>query len=235
MPYFPTESAWTHAIQPPMPSKPPTPPHPPSSSPSPACHPRLVNANLRQTTIAFPNQPEPPQTRTPSTLTPRHLSPSSNLNSGPNSPPSPFDFHKQSVDLLKELYPPMGFGDLDSSTPPGQSGSPNAFDSPTSYSFTTANELRIWQPNLNASLTVQASLLNNHIIANWDIIAIQEPHINFLRNTSANHHWHVLYPTLHYTQPQSKTRAVTLISTSLDTNSWKQVSFPSSDAVVIQL
>ncbi|KIK34517.1 hypothetical protein CY34DRAFT_33211, partial [Suillus luteus UH-Slu-Lm8-n1] len=68
-----------------------------------------------------------------------------------------------------------------------------------------------------------------------DLIAIQEPHINFLRNTSANHHWHVLYPSLHYTQPQHKTRAVTLISASLDTNSWKQISFPSSDVVIIQL
>ncbi|KAJ8593676.1 hypothetical protein M405DRAFT_731037, partial [Rhizopogon salebrosus TDB-379] len=54
--------------------------------------------------------------------------------------------------------------------------------------------LRIWQQNLNTSLTAQASLLNNPNAANWDLIVIQEPHINFLRNTSANHHWHVLYP-----------------------------------------
>lgn len=98
-----------------------------------------------------------------------------------------------------------------------------------------STRLRIWQQNLNASLTAQASLLNNHDIANWDLIAIQEPHINFLRNTSANHHWHVLYLTLHYTQPQHKTQAVTLVSASLDTNSWKQISFPSADVVIIQL
>ncbi|KAG2335758.1 hypothetical protein BDR05DRAFT_897825 [Suillus weaverae] len=65
--------------------------------------------------------------------------------------------------------------------------------------------LCIWQQNLNNSPTAQASLLNNPHIADWDLIAIQEPHISFLCNTSANHHWHVLYPTLHYTQPQSKT------------------------------
>ncbi|KIK34632.1 hypothetical protein CY34DRAFT_59233, partial [Suillus luteus UH-Slu-Lm8-n1] len=53
--------------------------------------------------------------------------------------------------------------------------------------------------------------------------------------TSANHHWHVLYPSLHYTHPQRKTHAVTLVSASLDTNSWKQLSFPSPDVVVIQL
>ncbi|KAG1724570.1 uncharacterized protein EDB91DRAFT_1062764, partial [Suillus paluster] len=54
-------------------------------------------------------------------------------------------------------------------------------------------------------------------------------------NTSANHHWHILYPTLHYTQPQSKTRAITLISALLDTNSWKQILFQSSDVIIIQL
>ncbi|KAG1785103.1 uncharacterized protein HD556DRAFT_1199776, partial [Suillus plorans] len=54
--------------------------------------------------------------------------------------------------------------------------------------------LRIWQQNLNGSLIAQLSLLNNPAVADWDILLLQEPHINFLRNTSANHHWHVLYP-----------------------------------------
>ncbi|KIK41501.1 hypothetical protein CY34DRAFT_85311, partial [Suillus luteus UH-Slu-Lm8-n1] len=44
-------------------------------------------------------------------------------------------------------------------------------------------QLCIWQQNLNTSLTAQASLLNNREIANWDLITLQEPHINFLRNT----------------------------------------------------
>ncbi|KIK32793.1 hypothetical protein CY34DRAFT_38340, partial [Suillus luteus UH-Slu-Lm8-n1] len=52
---------------------------------------------------------------------------------------------------------------------------------------------RIWQQNLNTSMVAQASLLNNASISDWDIITIQEPHINFLRNTSANHKWRVLY------------------------------------------
>jgi len=66
-------------------------------------------------------------------------------------------------------------------------------------------------------------------------MVIQEPHINFLHNTSANHHWHVLYPTQHYTHPQQWTRAVILVSASLDTNMWKQISFPSSDVIILQL
>ncbi|KAJ8582675.1 hypothetical protein M405DRAFT_699450, partial [Rhizopogon salebrosus TDB-379] len=95
--------------------------------------------------------------------------------------------------------------------------------------------LKIWQQNLNTSLTAQESLLNSPEISQWDILAIQEPHINFLRNTRANHHWHVLYPTHHLTHPQQRSRAVTLVRSQLDTNTWKQIPFPSSDVVIIQL
>jgi hypothetical protein len=95
--------------------------------------------------------------------------------------------------------------------------------------------LRIWQQNLNTSLIAQLSLLNSHTIVDWDILVIQEPHINFLRNTSANHHWHVLYPSQHLTHPQQRTRTVILISTKLDTNRWTQLTLPSSDVVAIQL
>ncbi|KAG2076437.1 hypothetical protein BDR04DRAFT_1148881 [Suillus decipiens] len=64
------------------------------------------------------------------------------------------------------------------------------------------NRLRIWQQNLNTSLIAQLSLLNTPTIANWDILVIQESHINFLHNTSANHHWHVIYPSQHLMHPQ---------------------------------
>ncbi|KAG2749845.1 hypothetical protein P692DRAFT_20923069, partial [Suillus brevipes Sb2] len=68
MPYFPTELAWTHAIQPPPPPKPSSPSLSlPSSTPSPARRSKLVNANLRQTTIPYPTQPKPaPKCTTPS-------------------------------------------------------------------------------------------------------------------------------------------------------------------------
>ncbi|KIK47992.1 hypothetical protein CY34DRAFT_36412, partial [Suillus luteus UH-Slu-Lm8-n1] len=54
--------------------------------------------------------------------------------------------------------------------------------------------LCIWQQNLNTSMAAQEALLNSPKISEWDIIVIQEPYINFLRNTRANHRWHVLYP-----------------------------------------
>ncbi|KIK40534.1 hypothetical protein CY34DRAFT_87167 [Suillus luteus UH-Slu-Lm8-n1] len=69
----------------------------------------------------------------------------------------------------------------------------------------TNTRFRIWQQNLNTSMVAQASLLNNTSLSDWDIIIIQEPHINFLHNTSANHQWHVLYPMQHYSHPQQRT------------------------------
>ncbi|KIK33330.1 hypothetical protein CY34DRAFT_34325, partial [Suillus luteus UH-Slu-Lm8-n1] len=47
--------------------------------------------------------------------------------------------------------------------------------------------------------------------------------------------WHTLCPTQHYTHPEQKNHAIMLVSTSLNTNDWKQLPFPSSDVVVIQL
>ncbi|KIK75161.1 hypothetical protein PAXRUDRAFT_173568 [Paxillus rubicundulus Ve08.2h10] len=53
-------------------------------------------------------------------------------------------------------------------------------------STTSANtmHLRIWQQNLNTSPLAQHSLLTSSPIAkDWDIIALQEPSINTIRNT----------------------------------------------------
>ncbi|KAG2068646.1 hypothetical protein BDR04DRAFT_951632, partial [Suillus decipiens] len=57
----------------------------------------------------------------------------------------------------------------------------------------------------------------------WDVLIIQELYINFLYNTSVNHHWHVLYPSKHLTNPQQKSQAITLVNTSINTNTWKQL------------
>ncbi|KAG2046670.1 hypothetical protein BDR06DRAFT_830908, partial [Suillus hirtellus] len=94
--------------------------------------------------------------------------------------------------------------------------------------------LQIWQQNLNALLAAQESMMNSLEITKQDVLAIQEPHINFLHNTCASHNWHVIYLTYHYSHPQKCSCIITFINTSLDTNTWKQVPFPSSDMVIIQ-
>jgi endonuclease/exonuclease/phosphatase family metal-dependent hydrolase len=97
--------------------------------------------------------------------------------------------------------------------------------------------LRIWQQNLqvNTSLIAQHSLLNSPIARNWDIVALQEPHINSMKNTISSPYFHAVYPTTRFSSPELTSRAVTLISKSFNTNSWQQLAFPSPDVVVIQL
>ncbi|KAG0708314.1 hypothetical protein DFH29DRAFT_994162 [Suillus ampliporus] len=98
---------------------------------------------------------------------------------------------------------------------------------------TNPARLKIWQQNLNTSMAARESLLNNPQASDWNVISIQEPYINFLRNTRANHKWHILYPMHHYTHPQKRSRVVTLINAKIDTNSWTQIDFPSSDVIIL--
>ncbi|KIJ15168.1 hypothetical protein PAXINDRAFT_77920, partial [Paxillus involutus ATCC 200175] len=57
----------------------------------------------------------------------------------------------------------------------------------------TPQLLRIWQQNLNGSDRAQYSLLNGPGASQWDILAIQEPHINGLMNTSSTGSFRAVY------------------------------------------
>ncbi|KIK78276.1 hypothetical protein PAXRUDRAFT_103660, partial [Paxillus rubicundulus Ve08.2h10] len=54
--------------------------------------------------------------------------------------------------------------------------------------------LRIWQQNINKSITAQHSILSGPNAVGRDLIALQEPHINTMRNISSNNRYHALYP-----------------------------------------
>jgi hypothetical protein len=95
--------------------------------------------------------------------------------------------------------------------------------------------LKIWQQNLNTSHFAQLSLLNRPNCTSWDILALQEPYTNPLNNTTANRHYHVIYPSTRYTNSSKCVQAVTLISSLLNINNWTQIDFPSPDIVIVQL
>ena len=98
---------------------------------------------------------------------------------------------------------------------------------------TTVN---VWQQNLNKSDVAQQDLINS-IDPNmymYDIIAIQEPYIDFLGNTQANQRWYPLLPTAHRNDPK-KTRVVTLINKRLLTSSWQQNKVDSQDIVLVTI
>ncbi|KAI9064185.1 hypothetical protein FKP32DRAFT_1551169, partial [Trametes sanguinea] len=68
----------------------------------------------------------------------------------------------------------------------------------------------------------------------FDILAIQEPYIDFLGRTRATHHWYVVYPTAHY-DSAGRTRSVLLVNKRLSTNAWSPISLPSSDVSAISI
>ena len=86
--------------------------------------------------------------------------------------------------------------------------------------------LRFVQLNVNKSNTSQSALL--HSIADYDIVFLQEPHIDFLKNTRASQQWRVIYPPRHKDSP-NRTRSVTLISTHIATNGWTAIPIDSPD------
>ena len=46
--------------------------------------------------------------------------------------------------------------------------------------------LHIWQQNLNKSDKAQYDLINMPLHKSWDILALQEPYIDFFGNTKVN-------------------------------------------------
>src|SRR5580698_1720821 len=98
----------------------------------------------------------------------------------------------------------------------------------------TPTKLRIWQQNVNKSLTAQQSLINSIHPNNYDLILLQEPYLDHNRRTRANPNWRVVYPSSYYTD-NSAIRAVILVNTKIDTNRWKQINIDNSDLVAIQI
>ncbi|KZT20457.1 hypothetical protein NEOLEDRAFT_1075620, partial [Neolentinus lepideus HHB14362 ss-1] len=82
-------------------------------------------------------------------------------------------------------------------------------------------KIRIWQENLNKSITATFDLLNRaDLHKNWDILLIQEPYIDTFKNAKATRAWTVIYPTDHLNRSE-KTRSLILVNSRLSTNDWR--------------
>ena len=102
---------------------------------------------------------------------------------------------------------------------------------------TTNNQiLNIWQQNVNKSPICQHDLISSGklIEAEINLIALQEPAINFLGKTIASRDWIAIYPTTHTNNP-AKSRSIILLRATICTDNWMQVDFPSGDVTVVQL
>ena len=94
--------------------------------------------------------------------------------------------------------------------------------------------LCFWQQNVNKSLTSQLNLLNHADPKLFDFIFIQEPHIDFLNLTRANHHWTVIYPMPHHSTPKTMC-SVMLVSSKMSKNKWKQIHIQSNDVTAVEV
>ena len=97
-------------------------------------------------------------------------------------------------------------------------------------------KLIIWQQNVNKSPTCQHDIISSGSLIDQDvsIVALQEPALNHFDKTIATKDWTPVYPSTHAKNPK-QTRSILLIRSSLTTDSWQQLDFPSGDVTAIQL
>jgi hypothetical protein len=100
----------------------------------------------------------------------------------------------------------------------------------------TLQFLNIWQQNINKSPTCQHDLISSGKLLETDIniVALQEPSINYYGKTIASRDWIPVYPTTHADKPD-KSRTVILLRVTLCTDNWTQIDFPSGDVTAIQV
>ena len=98
-----------------------------------------------------------------------------------------------------------------------------------------ARHFRIWQQNVAKSSIAQHDVLAKANPKDWDIIALQEPYMDFLGLTRANLHWNVIYPSNKNRENQKRTRSIILISTNIDSSQIQQINIQSSDITAVQI
>ena len=70
---------------------------------------------------------------------------------------------------------------------------------------------------------------------NYDIIAIQEPYIDFLGNARSSPKWYSVYPRTHYINKNKRTHSMILISKKIATNSWSAIDVGSPDVTAVKI
>ena len=91
------------------------------------------------------------------------------------------------------------------------------------------------QQNTNKSLTAVLDLLHKCPSADYDVISIQEPYVDFLRNTRENNKWITVYPKSYYIDKTKRTRAMILISKGIAMDKWEVVDVNSPNVTRIRI
>jgi hypothetical protein len=101
--------------------------------------------------------------------------------------------------------------------------------------FTRREYITIWQQNLNKLLIAQLDMLES-IKKDYDIILIQEPHIDFRNLTRANSYYTVVYPPRHHDNHRNTpTRSIILVNRKLQSQAWSPIPIQSPDITAVQV
>ena len=69
----------------------------------------------------------------------------------------------------------------------------------------------------------------------YDILAIQEPYLDFLGNTRATPHWYPVYPRTHYNDKEKQTRSMILVNKRIATSGWVSIDIDMPDVTAISI
>src|SRR5260221_2532102 len=102
--------------------------------------------------------------------------------------------------------------------------------------LSTTDKLSIWQQNVNKSSSCQHDLLSNNQLnkVGINVIALQEPAINFVNRTIVAKEWFPIYPTTHTSSPNT-TRSLLLLNASISLDRWEQIAIPSGDITAVKI
>ncbi|KNZ76503.1 hypothetical protein J132_10311, partial [Termitomyces sp. J132] len=89
------------------------------------------------------------------------------------------------------------------------------------------------QQNVCKLSTAQADMLAAVCPEDWDVLAIQEPFLDFLGNTKANGYWQVIYSSDYRHNGSSCTCSILLVNTDISTDAYTQLTIPSIDIAAV--
>lgn len=95
--------------------------------------------------------------------------------------------------------------------------------------------LKIRQLNLNKSLIATEHLLNSNAPDDYDVLAIQEPYIDFGGKARARRQWYPVYPKAHYLDNSGHTRSMLLVNKKIASETWMAIDVGSPDVTRVKI
>jgi len=84
-------------------------------------------------------------------------------------------------------------------------------------------------------MDAQQHVINSANPNDWDLILIQEPYLNHLSNSRANHHWVVVYPPTHAIEGSARTRSIILVNKNIPSDTYDILPIYSADVTGLRL